>query len=975
MKLPQNRKIRRFVVATLLVSSTVVRLASSSASATTGDCGLTLSGSNYLIRNLADFQYLSAHGECADENLMQTGDIDMSGVSWKPPTYFRGQYDGGYHTIRGFDPSLIDDVVNNNNAYGLFNTADAVSISNLNVEVTSSLTSGAVAGTGGVVGEGMGALTLSNISVTGNLHTRGWNVVGSIVGSFEGDLVVSHCTFSGTLVNDGGAAGGLVGGVSKGGSSITDSRVNATISNVTPAIGSPILAAGGLIGGMDSAWVELDGTEHADSLSHIARSSFAGSITSPLTGSNNAYIGGLVGGATGDMLIEASTVNGNLSTTAGPSGGIIGRMSDRNLTISDSTFTGSVTGKSQTGGLVGVVVNGNSTIRRSSVHGPVSGTTSTGGLVGAGRGSGLISTVTIDSSEVRGNVVGTTSTAGLVGDGYTVDITNSSIVGGVTGASLVGGLVGSARKPSVINSHVTGDVVGTTSVGGLIGSGGSPTSPIQTVSIERSSIDGDITGTLDFVGGLVGHVQHNASVADSEVNGNTTGNGDGIGGLVGEFDFGNTTVEDSHVVGNVMNAGNGNTGGLIGYSNAMASSGTDPDHATIRGSSITGNVTGGGITGGLVGLQGTSVEISASSIVGNVVGVAQTGGLVGFTNTSTISTSSVKGNVTGGDFTGGMTGGAETANFERSSVRGTISGQTFVGGLAGRVTHIGITNSYFNGGVSGVASIGGFAGSIVDVADATKTYAKKSYIIMSSPQPVGGDVSKQLTATAAYCVSSSVCASAPPTNPASTTASLQIVTTSELRSMDFLVARGWSTAYWCIHPLINDGYPILRNVDPCNFSAAATTTTTSTTSTTTSTTVAPTTTVPSATTSTVANSVATTTTVSSATTTTVAAVKVRTAAPSVFIATRRTACWGCGAWMIWNNGGQGMRIVITDGARTVCVVQARSTNPATTCHDSKAKPGYHVYKLVASVGSITKRRLTASVWVPFPPTTTTSTPK
>ncbi|MCL2625389.1 MAG: hypothetical protein FWD46_01035 [Cystobacterineae bacterium] len=176
---------------------------------------------------------------------------------------------------------------------------------------------------------------------------------------------------------------------------------------------------------------------------------------------------------------------------------------------------------------------------------------------------------------------------------------NVSVAAAETGSiSFVGGLVGASRG-TVRNSYATGNVTGTGTngpVGGLVGINGG--------TVRNSYATGNVTGTgaNSFVGGLMG-LNSNGTVQSSYATGNVTvADTDDIsyvGGLVGAN---GGTVQDSYATGNVTavdTSGISCVGGLVGANG----------EGILQNSYATGNVTatdtsGISFVGGLVGTNG-----------------------------------------------------------------------------------------------------------------------------------------------------------------------------------------------------------------------------------------------------------------------------------------------------------------------------------------------------------------------------------
>ncbi len=219
-------------------------------------------------------------------------------------------------------------------------------------------------------------------------------------------------------------------------------------------------------------------------------------------------------------------------------------------TVTDSYFTGSVTGYDCAGGLVGIchgaVTNSHST-------GSVSGESGVGGLVGWNENESTVSN-SYSSSDATGFVIGV---GGLVGRNEGT-ISNSHAMGTVICSAVVaGGLVG-VNEGTVTNSYSTGGVTGDMEVGGLVGMNGWYMNGYSNPGTVRNSYStGSVTGE-DDVGGLVGGNGYESIVSDSYATGNV--NGDRCaGGLVGTNAG---SVGDSYSTGNVT--GGAYIGGLVG---------------------------------------------------------------------------------------------------------------------------------------------------------------------------------------------------------------------------------------------------------------------------------------------------------------------------------------------------------------------------------------------------------------------------
>ena len=389
--------------------------------------------------------------------------------------------------------------------------------------------------------------------------------------------------------------------------------------------------------------------------------------------------------------------------------------------ISGSAASGAVTG---TGDLVGGLVGwNNGPIIDSHATGDVSGVKWVGGLVGSNYEAG-----------------GTYQETRIYKYGGVNKISGSTASGAVTGTSdLVGGLVGWNNGP-ISSSRATGDVFGMQGVGGLVGSNAG----VQGVNrISGSTAGGAVTGTGNYVGGLVG--RNDGPISGSHATGDVNGSAS-VGGLVGtNFDEGNylgyvvglNAIRGSTASGAVIGTGV-QVGGLVGYNEGPISD-SDARGSLVRGYSS---------VGGLVGKNDGPGPISDSHARGSVQSLNLSGGLVGL-NRGSITDSSASGDVVEPPFSTGLTfGGLVGLNngvtsegaVIRSSATGdvTSSGNT-VGGLVGRNVEGTITESVASGAVTGPSQVGGLVGHDRGVSSGDSIVASRaSGNVTGSGESVGG---------------------------------------------------------------------------------------------------------------------------------------------------------------------------------------------------------------------------------------------
>jgi len=232
-------------------------------------------------------------------------------------------------------------------------------------------------------------------------------------------------------------------------------------------------------------------------------------------------IGGLVG-YNYNSYINNCCSTGSVNGTGYEIGGLVGQ--NNISTVSNCYAHVSVDGNFYVGGLVGLNYDF-STISNSYATGSVSGYSSTGGLVG----SAWINS-TISDSYATGSVTGIDNHAGgLVGKAEQNSIINNSYATGsvtatVTGVyEYAGGLVGCNKNSSVIsNCYARGSVNSNYLAGGLVGNNYSST-------VNYCYATGFVSGTYDYVGGLIGRNLYSATVDNSfwdmETSGQTSSDG------------------------------------------------------------------------------------------------------------------------------------------------------------------------------------------------------------------------------------------------------------------------------------------------------------------------------------------------------------------------------------------------------------------------------------------------------------------
>ena len=135
-------------------------------------------------------------------------------------------------------------------------------------------------------------------------------------------------------------------------------------------------------------------------------------------------------------------------------------------------------------------------------------------------------------------------------------------------------------------------------------------------------------------------------------------------------------------------------------------------------------------TGGMIGGLVSNIAISESSVTGEISGSGNVGGMLGHSrnNNLIVKNSYTDVTVTGTKFVGGIVGNIRnlsriSSSHSRGSVTRTGTGYGGVGGLAGGLGDTGaIYNSYSHASVSGVYSVGSLLGLLSDNAVLSNSY-------------------------------------------------------------------------------------------------------------------------------------------------------------------------------------------------------------------------------------------------------------
>lgn len=288
--------------------------------------------------------------------------------------------------------------------------------------------------------------------------------------------------------------------------------------------------------------------------------------------------------------------------------------------------------------------------------------------------------------------IGTASYSGTVVSNLKLDNVN------ISGGKNVGAVIGETTNSGKIdNCHILGgEVTGTGDyVGGILGTrkvyGG----------VSNSSNAAAISG-VSFVGGISGGAYGSNCVNTGTV----TGTGNYVGGIYGSqgTDTGSTS-------------GNENYGAVTGKNYVGGVTGSGGQTNSYNEGNITGEKNVGGISGSFGIFEGTSDQCVNK---GSVNGVENVGGICGTTgNRCHISGATNDGDVTGEQYVGGIAGsfGGSLHNQARNLINnkntGDVIGKFYVGGILGEnsgTSANNITGNVNEGDVKGDDKVGGFVG-------------------------------------------------------------------------------------------------------------------------------------------------------------------------------------------------------------------------------------------------------------------------
>lgn len=268
------------------------------------------------------------------------------------------------------------------------------------------------------------------------------------------------------------------------------------------------------------------------------------------TTTDHSTVGGVVG-----MILKDATATitncKNYATIQAPdncsAGGIVGK-NNGGVTISGCTNYGNVNGgklgnnNRSIGGIIGWINQDDTRIENCINNGAVSSTGSAATTAGTG------------------GIVGISGMSRAVIDGC---INN----GTVSGYRFIGGVIGRViQNATITNVSNTAAVSGTRDIGGIIGGtdNTNTSSTFNELYVTGATNSGAVTGTGDFIGGIVGYIHSTGNVlTDCTNTGNITG-AKCVGGIIGLVNRSKTATVDNATVRDCTISGSQSVGGWIG---------------------------------------------------------------------------------------------------------------------------------------------------------------------------------------------------------------------------------------------------------------------------------------------------------------------------------------------------------------------------------------------------------------------------
>lgn len=253
----------------------------------------------------------------AVSKLTLTADMALAGKLWKPVAVFRGELDGGSHTITGLKLNYLE---GNKLGFVSENRGVITNLTLLQPQLDGAAYTGAVAGVNGAEG------LISHVTVNGGSVKAG-TAAGGIAGTNEGSIETSHASGRVTAAQaEGGsaAAGGIAGTQGVEGS------ISGSFSYADVTAEGAAADAGGLAGVNKGAIADSynTGSILAKGTDTARAGGVAGYTAGTLTGNVN---GGQASASAGGMLVKGKTFAGGVAGQLAEGAALTGNYYDMQM--------------------------------------------------------------------------------------------------------------------------------------------------------------------------------------------------------------------------------------------------------------------------------------------------------------------------------------------------------------------------------------------------------------------------------------------------------------------------------------------------------------------------------------------------------------------------------------------------------------------------------------------------------------------
>ena len=457
----------------------------------------------------------------------------------------------------------------------------------------------------------------SIISCTNYGNITGEEYASGITSKIYAGSVIENCVNYGTITGKGWRTAGIVG-MADGGS-VTEC-VN--YGNVTTGATGNESSAGGIVG-RSAATISkctnygdiTGGVYYTGGIVGFSKQTISGCINYGTINSGSKFAGGIVG-ETSSTTSECHNYGG-ITAVGDTAGGIAGYSTKP---ITNCSNEGSIKAGGYVGGIVGNATGAISNCENTGKVTLANNASYAGGIVGN-------MTSTITDCVNRGSVTAGTATGnyyvgGIAGQ-TTQKITGCTNHGSISGYDYIAGIAGRTTA-EISNCDNYGESKGRQWIGGIAGN--------AFTNITNCTNNANVTGTADFIGGIVGASGNNdnkttitRTITNCVNNGAVKGVGY-IGGIDGRPYVGNVTYEDCINNGTVTATSTaverGSAGGIVGRTNGV--------FATLIKCQSNGALTAKS-AGIYVGLNATSAttgyiiyDSCSTTLTGNAIGYDKT---------------------------------------------------------------------------------------------------------------------------------------------------------------------------------------------------------------------------------------------------------------------------------------------------------------------------------------------------------------